>query len=107
MLVWIIAFLSIAMSFFVKFMNRKDKQKEPNLGFWVKDNYPELIVSLLSMVILLIIAGKIQFNPDVILEKIPIVTYLPVDLIVAAIVGYLNNTLWYAGIKQVKNKFKV
>ncbi len=104
MLVWIVAFLSIALSFFVKYTNRTDKTKEPSLSFWVKDNYPELFVSLLSMIILLIIAGKIEFDKAKVLEKLPWITSLPFDLIVAALIGYLNNTLWYWLVNIGKTK---
>lgn len=95
LLVWFMAFLSILLSFFVKFSNRRDKNKPLDPIFWIKNNYPELVISVLSMVILLILAGKTSFNIDKITEQYPIIDSLPLDLIVAALIGYLNNTLWY------------
>lgn len=105
-LVWVVAFLSIILSFWVKFLNRTDKTKF-NPIFWGRDNYPELIVSFLSMVILLIIASRVTFDTSKILEKIPWITSLPMDLIVAAFVGYLNNTLWYWLVNIGKKKLGV
>lgn len=101
---WIIAFLSILLSFFVKFINRTDKTKEPDPIFWVKDNYPEMIVSFLSMIILLIIAGQIKYDESKLTENYPFITSLPIDLIAAAIIGYLNNTLWYKVVGMGKKK---
>ncbi len=100
---WIIAFLAIAASFLVKFANRKSKA-EPDFWYWVKDNYPELITSVLFMFILLIIGCKIEFDADSITAKIPYVKALPLDLIFAALAGYYNNVLWYAVVKKLKAK---
>ena len=101
---WSIAFLSILLSFWVKFMNRTDKSKEPDPIFWMKDNYPEMIVSFLSMIILLIIAGKIVYDEAKLIEDYPFITSLPIDLIAAALIGYLNNTLWYWVVSKGKKK---
>lgn len=101
---WFIAFLGIAISFLVKFGNRKDKKTEPSLWFWAKDNYSELLVSLLSMVMLLIIFNKTEFNNTYLCEKFRWITSVPMDLISAALAGYLNNALWYLIVKKAKGK---
>lgn len=104
MLVWVIAFLGIVLSFFVKYAYRTNKEKLPSKSFWVKDNYPEMIVSLLSMVILIIIFQKSTFDDSVIITRLPWITSLPMDLVSAALAGYLNNTIWYAIVKKAKGK---
>jgi len=104
MLVWLVAILGILLSFFVKYSNRTVKEKTWSLGFWIKDNYPEMIISLLSMVILIIIFQKSTFTDQVFTEKLPWITSLPMDLVVAALSGYLNNTIWYSLVKKAKGK---
>ncbi len=100
---WIVAFMAIAASFLVKFSCRKSKT-DPNFWFWIKDNYPEVAVSVLFMLILLIIGREIEFDADAITAKIPYVKALPLDLIFAALAGYYNNVLWYAVVKKLKAK---
>ena len=104
MLVWIMALLGILTSFFVKYSNRTSKEKSWSLIFWVKDNYAEMVVSFLSMVMLVIIFQRTEFNDSVLIEKLPWITSLPMDLIGAALAGYLNNTIWYAIVKKAKGK---
>jgi len=102
--VWLIALLGIALSFMVKFINRTNKQKELSIKFWAKDNAPELIASMLGMVILIMIFRKTEFNMEPIIEKIPWIKSLPMDLIGGVLAGYLNNTLFYAIVKKFKTK---
>ena len=104
MLVWFMALLGILTSFFVKYNNRSSKEKSWSLVFWIKDNYPEMIVSFLSMVMLVIIFNRTTFDSSTLIEKIPWITSLPMDLVGAALAGYLNNTLWYAIVKRAKGK---
>jgi len=103
-MVWIVAFLGIIASFIVKFINRRDKTKEPDIVYWIKDNYYECAVSFIFMVILMIIGSKTEFDEEAILSKIPFVKALPFDLLFAAVAGYFNNVLWYAVIKKFKGK---
>jgi len=102
-MVWLIAFLGIVISFIVKFKNRKDKTKEPTMVFWIKDNMWECLASFGFMFMLLIIGSKTEFDEEAI-AKIPFVKSLPTDLIFAALAGYYNNVLWYAGVKKLKGK---
>lgn len=104
MLAWLLALIGIWMSFLVKFINRKDKNKEPNPVFWIKDNYPELLVSLLSMITLVIIFQKSEFDNTFLSDKFPWIKSVPLDLVAAALAGYLNNALWYAIVKKAKGK---
>ncbi len=103
-MVWLVAFLGIIASFIVKFINRRDKTKEPDIVYWIKDNYYECAVSFIFMVILMIIGSKTKFDEEAILSKIPFVKSLPFDLLFAAVAGYFNNVLWYAVIKKFKGK---
>ena len=103
-MVWLIAFLGIVLSFFVKYAKRTAKEKSWSFTYWFKDNWPEVIASFLSMFILVIIFKQTEFDQSALVEKIPWVTSLPMDLVSAALAGYLNNTLWYAIVKKAKRK---
>jgi len=102
--VWFIALLGIVLSFMVKFINRSNKDKEISLKFWAKDNAPEMIASLLGMMILIMIFRKTEFDPAFITDKFPWIKSLPMDLISGVLAGYLNNTLFYAIVKKFKTK---
>lgn len=102
--VWLIALLGIALSFMVKFINRADKEKTLSWKFWAKDNSPELIASMLGMVILIMIFRKTEIDTSAITDKIVWIKSLPVDLIGGVLAGYLNNTLFYAIVKKFKVK---
>ena len=104
MLVWLIAFLGIALSFFIKYAKRTNKERTWSFTFWFKDNWPEVVASFLSMFILVIIFQRTEFDSTPLIEKIPWITSLPMDLVAAALAGYLNNTLWYAIVKKAKGK---
>ena len=101
---WIIAILAIALSFFIKYAKRNNKERSWSLTFWAKDNYPELIASVLAMIILMVIFQRTVFDSTALTEKLPWITSLPMDLIAAALAGYLNNELWYAIVKKAKGK---
>ena len=105
MLVVVLAFLGIATSFIVKFLNKSDKESKPDFVFWIKDNYMEVILSLLSMTMLLIIAANTEFDNQVV--GMLFVKSLPIDLIAAALIGYLNNTLWYWVVQKGKDKLGI
>ena len=103
MLVWFIALLGIFASFLVKYINKKDKASTLSISYWLKDNLPELLVSVIFMIILMIIASETEFDNEII-ENIPVVKSLPMDLISAALIGYLNNQLFYFLVKKGKEK---
>lgn len=102
--IWIIALLGIALSFFVKYAKRNNKEKDWSLSFWAKDNYPELIASLIGMVILVMIFREIEFDSSIVTEKFSWIKALPMDLVAGALAGYLNNSFWYALIRLLKRK---
>ena len=101
---WIIAFLGIALSFFVKYAKRTVKEKTWSFTFWIKDNWPEVTASFLSMFILLIIFQRTEFDSSSLVDNVSWIKSLPMDLVAAALAGYLNNTLWYAIVKRAKGK---
>ena len=103
MLVWFIALLGIFASFLVKYLNKKDKSTKLDILFWLEDNVAEVLLSLIFMVILMVIASRTEFDNEII-ENIPLIKALPMDLISAALIGYLNNTLAYFLIKKSKEK---
>jgi hypothetical protein len=102
--VWLIALLGIELSLMVKLINRKDKDRTLSLKFWAKDNSPELIASMLGMVILIMIFRKTEIDTTAITDKIVWIKSLPVDLIGGVLAVYLNNTLFYAIVKKFKVK---
>ena len=107
MLVILLALLGITSSFIFKYLNKTDKTTELDFIFWFKDNYMEAILSVLSMTMLLIIASKTEFDDTVVGASIPFVKSLPMDLIAAAFIGYLNNTLWYWLVQKGKKKLGI
>ena len=104
LLTWFMALMGIALSFLVKYNNRTAKQKDWSLKFWIHDNSIELSISMLSMVMLVIIASRIEFNNEYPSEAYPWLKSVPLDLIVAGLAGYMNNALWYWIVKKAKGK---
>ena len=54
---WFLFFLGTLIYFLIRFTNRTDKSKEATINFWLKDNWPELIVTfsldLMAMMLLM------------------------------------------------------
>ena len=103
-MIWILAFLGIATSFLLKYAKRTNKKVAPSFKYWLTDNWSETIASVTATIILVIIFKESTFDDKIITEKFPWIESLPMDLIAAAVAGYLNNTLFYAIIKKVKGK---
>ena len=103
MLAWFLALLGIFASFLVKYINKKDKKTTLSIPFWFKDNIAEVLISVIFMIILMVIAANSEFDNEVV-ESIPLVKSLPMDLIAAVLIGYLNNSLWYFLVKKSKEK---
>jgi len=103
-MVWFLAFLGIAISFLVKYAKRTNKERAWSITFWIKDNWPETVASVLMVIGLVIIFKESTFDQGVITDKIPWLSSLPMDYVIALATGYLNNIIFYALIKKVKGK---
>lgn len=60
----ILNILGIAICFLTKFNSRRNQDRTFSLSFWVKDNWPELVITVLfdAALVLLVMVGDIQLN---------------------------------------------
>ena len=60
----ILNIIGIAICFLTKYNNRRNQDKTFSLRFWINDNWPELIITLLfdAALVLLVMVGDIQLN---------------------------------------------
>jgi hypothetical protein len=102
---WVLCILGMGVFFLGKFNGRTDKTKEPSLGFWWKDNWPELVNSLLITCALMIILSlaSTELNFDAILAKLPFHLGLAPKPIAAFILGAGGSAFAY---KIVNKKAK-
>jgi hypothetical protein len=98
---YLLAFLGIAIFFIGKYAGRNDKQKDFSFTFWLKDNWPEAVTSVLATIALLIIflSPEAVYDFDTLIDKIPGVVSLPVKMVVALLVGLGNSALLYKMFK--------
>jgi Na+-transporting methylmalonyl-CoA/oxaloacetate decarboxylase gamma subunit len=103
MINWILALLGMAIYFLGKFAKRTDKVKEPSLSFWLKDNWPESVTSVLATIAIMIIFTNkdSQFDLSSIIGGIPFIVSLPVNMVISLAIGYLNSLIFY---KMFENK---
>ena len=98
----IVNVIAIAIFFLVRFNGRKDKTKEPDINFWLKDNWEQLVTIVLFDVLLMILAGKNALNLDLSqLTFLPSWMQLMGNLAVAAVIGLLGAFLAYEGYKTI------
>ena len=103
MINWILAAIGLAIYFIGKYSKRKNKTKF-NLRFWLKDNWPELITSILATIALLVIfldEGAV-FDFSSIFEGVPFIQALPTEKFVSLLIGYLNSFIFYNLMKFKK-----
>lgn len=101
MINYILAFLGIAIFFIAKYAKRKDQEKAFSFAFWLKDNWPESVTSILATIALLIIflSPEAVYDFDSLIDKIPGVVSLPVKMVVSLLVGLGNSALLYKMFK--------
>lgn len=60
----ILNIIGIAICFLTKYSNRREQDKNFSLRFWINDNWPELVITLLfdAALVLLVMVGDIQLN---------------------------------------------
>ena len=76
---WLLFLLGAIAYFFIRYANRTNKVKDFNIGFWWKDNMPELIASLAINLAVMMILMDADTNITELLKK-----YLPDGLVVSA-----------------------
>lgn len=103
MINWVLAFLGMAIYFLGKFAKRNDKSKEFSFGFWLKDNWPESLTSVLATIAIMIIFTnkESEFDLNSLISGIPFIVSLPVNMVISLAIGYLNSLLFY---KMFENK---
>jgi uncharacterized membrane protein len=60
----ILNILGIAICFLTKYSGRREQDKTFSLSFWLKDNWPELAITVLfdAAMVLLVMTGDIELN---------------------------------------------
>lgn len=101
-MIYLLAFLGLAVSFLIKYGNRKNK-KNFDPKYWIKDNWPETLASILMVAMLLIIFSKSTFDYTPLTQKLPLLKSLPMDWVMAGVAGYLNTELFYLLFKHKRN----
>jgi hypothetical protein len=106
MINWILAFLGIAIYFIGRYAKRSNKEKPFSFPFWCKDNWPEMVTSVLAVIALLIIflSKESEFDFTPFLGKVPGVVSLPMNMVLSLFVGYGNSALFYRIFKEKVTK---
>ena len=94
--------LGILIYFLNRFSNRRSKDKTFSISFWIKDNWPELLIVLLVdiSVMLLLLTNDVTID---LAEFVPQWMVTPGDLTLAWLVGLGLASFGYTVIKK---KFK-
>lgn len=105
---WILSILGMVLSFGVKYLARTNADTKLDVKYWLRDNWFELLLSLIALYILMIVVtdpetgfDQEKFN-DLVREKLPSLSWvvLPVKTVVAVGVGYIANTVIYWLVKR-------
>lgn len=104
---WMLFFLGTLAYFLNRYLNRKVKIKEPSLIYWGKDNWPELLFSLVFDLAIMFIF----MDPEtvIIIDKItwmPEWLILPTKLIGSFLIGYGGGLGVYKIFKK-KVKYEI
>ena len=103
MMNWILALIGLALYFIGRYAKRRNKTKF-NLSFWLRDNWPEGVTSILATVALMVIfldEGAV-FDFDSVFENVPFIKSLPTDKFISLVIGYLNSFIFYNLMKLKK-----
>ena len=100
---WLLALLGIAIYFMVRYANKKDT-KNFSFVFWVKDNWPEFVISGLATIALMIVFmdPESKFDFSEIFSKVPYLVSLPATKVISLFVGYGNSALFYTLFRTKK-----
>lgn len=107
---YILAILGIAINFLSKY-NARTKKEEFSFKYWIKDNWPELIQSLLFVIALLLMLDKAEFEAgsfyDWVKTFIPIPNGItvPVQLFAPFLTGLsINHIVYWYNKHYIKKK---
>jgi len=106
LLIVILNLLGIAICFLTKYGNRSDQSKPFSFGYWMKDNWNELLVTLLFdiSVMILVMAGDIQIDMTQFLPEWAISTgSLTLSFALGLGVAALIYEIFKKKVKAVKN----
>jgi uncharacterized membrane protein SirB2 len=103
----ILCFIGIATYFLRRFSTRTNKDKEPSIAFWWKDNWPELTQILLFttgiMIILLLPSTTIVLDEQ--LAKLPVILQVASKPVVSFGIGLgLSSLIYGIFLKKVKQQ---
>jgi hypothetical protein len=95
--------LGMMIFFLLRFNGRADKAKEPSIGFWMKDNWVELIVILLFDIAFMILGvfGGLKVDFTKLLPSLPDWITIVGDWALCFIIGLFGA---YAGYTLIKAK---
>lgn len=103
MINWILAIIGLLIYFLVRYNGRRNKTKF-NLKYWLIDNWPEVLISILATVAFMVILTdqNAEFDFSEMLTSVPFVKSLPAEKLASLLVGYLNSWLVYTLFKSKK-----
>ena len=96
---WILAFLGIAIYFLARYANKKNT-KGFSFGFWIKDNWPETLVSILGTIALMLVFTS--DDPETIKFIDKWLGWLPIQF--KALGAGLFNIAWVYAVFKTKSK---
>lgn len=100
MINWILALIGMMMYFINRYKNRNAKEVKFSFAHWIKDNWPESSLSVLSVISLMIIFMNKGAELDIsqLIEKVPFIkgaTTEVIKMVVALAIGFGNSALFY------------
>lgn len=85
---WILFFIGTLIYFLLRYNGRTDKTKEFNMKFWFQDNWPELTVTfLLDLLVMMILMDENTNIVGFLDSFLPIGIVVPAQLVIGASCG--------------------
>jgi len=107
---YILSILGIIINFLSKY-NARTKKENFSVKFWIKDNWPELVQSLLFVIAILLMLDKAEFDTEAFYKwlsnvvPIPKGVIAPVQLVVPFLTGLsINHIVYWYNKKYIKKK---
>ena len=108
-LLWVIAYIAMAVHYGIKLLSRKDKHKTKfDIIYWLKDNYISVFVSSGTVLLLMLVfmPKSILVELDkIVLDKFGVIIVLFYKKVMAMGIGFLNTYLLDKIIRKLKTKF--
>ena len=94
----VLAFLGMVLFFLIRYSRRKNKKQPFLMGFWLKDNFLEFLINLItSMALFLMMDTVVYFLQTFISEQIPL------ENIAAFLIGYSGQWVFKLIFGRFKN----